>query len=398
MEPPPTGSLTDRIASTLGGHSALQDDSLSFTSTAGTAVNADDETVTLSWSQPDGLIGLSFANYVLRLMTLGAYHFWGKTEVRRRIWSAVRLNGEPLAYTGTGKELCVGFLIVFGVVLLPMTLVMFAAVFAFGPQSGLTKAAQILVYVIFFVLMGLGLYRAQRYRLSRTVWRGIRGGLEGSAGQYAWTHVLTALLIPLTLGWITPWRQTRLQSALVNDMRFGDRPLTFDGKSGPLYKRFWALWVGSLVLAAFFFAAFAGVMGRKMAVAQQWGHPYQPTPGEVGTIVVIAMMTLLLYSIISAWYRAGVMNHFAAHTHFEGATFAGTATAGGLIWLAVGNFCLTVFTLGLLAPLAQVRTARYTVQNTFLDGAIALTAIRQRTASDRKYGEGLAQAFDFDAF
>jgi uncharacterized membrane protein YjgN (DUF898 family) len=356
------------------------------------------EAVKLSWVQPDGLIGLSFANYFLRIITLGVYHFWGKTEVRRRIWSAVRLNGEPLAYTGTGKEMFLGFLIVFGVVLLPMTLAMFAAVFAFGPQSGLTKAAQTLVYMIFFVLMGLGLYRAQRYRLSRTLWRGIRGGLEGSAGSYAGTHVLTALLIPLTLGWITPWRQTKLQSALVNDMRFGDRPLTFDAKSGALYKRFWALWVGSLVLAAFFFAAFAGVMGKKLDAAQRLGRPYQPTPGEVGTVVVIALITLLLYAIISAWYRAGVMNHFAAHTHFEGATFRGTATASGLIWLAVSNFCLTIFSLGILAPLAQVRTARYSVQNTVLEGVIPLAAIGQRAAGDGKYGEGLAQAFDFDAF
>jgi uncharacterized membrane protein YjgN (DUF898 family) len=356
------------------------------------------EVVKLSWSQPDGLIGLSFANYFLRIITLGVYHFWGRTEVRRRIWSAVRLNGEPLAYTGTGKELFLGFLMVFGVVLLPMTLLMFGAVLAFGPQSGLTKATQTLVYVIFFVLMGLGLYRAQRYRLSRTLWRGIRGGMEGSAGQYAWTHILTAVLIPLTLGWITPWRQTKLQSALVHDMRFGDRPLTFDGKSGALYKRFWALWIGSLLLVAFFGAAFAGVMGKKIDAAQKLGRQYQATPSEVGKVVVIALITLLLYSIISAWYRAGVMNHFAAHTHFEGATFRGTATAGGLIWLAVSNFCLTVFTLGILSPLAQVRTARYTVQNTVLEGTIPLAAIGQRAASDGKTGEGLAQAFDFDAF
>jgi uncharacterized membrane protein YjgN (DUF898 family) len=384
----------DSILSNVIGGSAAPDMALAAVVSSPPAPEA----VKLSWSQPDGLIGLSFANYFLRIITLGVYHFWGRTEVRRRIWSAVRLNGEPLAYTGTGKELFLGFLMVFGVVLLPMTLVMFAAVFAFGPQSGWTKAAQTLVYVIFFVLMGLGLYRAQRYRLSRTLWRGIRGGMEGSAGQYAWTHILTAVLIPLTLGWITPWRQTKLQSALVNDMRFGDRPLTFDGKSGALYKRFWALWVGSLLLVAFFGAAFAGVMGKKIDAAQKLGRQYQATPGEVGTVVVIALMTLLLYSIISAWYRAGVMNHFAAHTHFEGASFRGTATAGGLIWLAVSNFCLTVFTLGILSPLAQVRTARYTAQNTVLEGAIPLAAIGQRAASGGKTGEGLAQAFDFDAF
>ena len=190
--------------------------SISGTVSAPTALSP--EAVKLSWVQPDGLIGLSFANYFLRIITLGVYHFWGKTEVRRRIWSAVRLNGEPLAYTGTGKELFLGFLLVFGVVMLPMTLAVFAASFAFGPQS----PAPALVYPLFFVLMGIGIYRAQRYRLSRTLWRGIRGGLEGSARSYAWTHVWTGVLVPFTLGWILPWRQTKLQSLLVNDMRFGE--------------------------------------------------------------------------------------------------------------------------------------------------------------------------------
>ena len=56
------------------------------------------------------MIGLGFINGILKVLTLGLYSFWAKTEVRRRIWSATRLNGEPLSYTGTGKELFLGFL------------------------------------------------------------------------------------------------------------------------------------------------------------------------------------------------------------------------------------------------------------------------------------------------
>jgi uncharacterized membrane protein YjgN (DUF898 family) len=356
------------------------------------------EAVKLSWSQPDDLIGLSFANWFLRIVTLGVYHFWGKTEVRRRIWSAVRINGEPLTYTGTGRELGLGFMIVFGVVMLPLLLTGFAVALAFGPQSQIAQSLLSLGYGVVFVLMGVGAYRAQRYRLSRTNWRGIRGGMEGRTRSYVWLYVWTALLIPLTLGWILPWRQTKLQSKLVNDMRFGDRALVFDAKSGRLYKRFALLWIGALVLLNFTLGAFGGVMGPKITAARRWGQQYQPTVTELVIVGGIALLALLLYSIMSAWYRAGVMNHFAAHTRFEGAQFRGTATAWGLIGLAVGNFCLTVFSLGILTPVAQVRTARYTVENTELDGAIPLAAISQRPASGGKYGEGLAQAFDIDAF
>jgi len=48
----------------------------------------------ISWVPPaGGFAGLSMLNGLLRILTLGVYHFWGKTEVRQRIWSAVRIDG-----------------------------------------------------------------------------------------------------------------------------------------------------------------------------------------------------------------------------------------------------------------------------------------------------------------
>ena len=109
------------------------------------------EPLALTWKQQSGLIGVSIVNFILRILTLGIYHFWGKTEVRRRIWSAVRLNDEPLEYTGTGWELFVGFLVVFFLIFLPVSLGLTALVFAFGPGSPVVVAAQILLYVVFFL-------------------------------------------------------------------------------------------------------------------------------------------------------------------------------------------------------------------------------------------------------
>src|SRR5882672_6794997 len=90
----------------------------------------------ISWVHPPGgFAGLSFLNGLLRILTLGVYHFWGKTEVRQRIWSAVRIDGEPLEYRGTGGELFRGFLIVFFLILLPMGLASFVSSL-FLPPSG----------------------------------------------------------------------------------------------------------------------------------------------------------------------------------------------------------------------------------------------------------------------
>ncbi len=352
--------------------------------------------IRLSWEKPHGLLGLSVANFLLKIPTLTAYGFWGKTEVRRRVWYAIRVDGEPLEYTGTGRELLVSFITVFLIVLLPALLVSGAVVLMLGPEA--SGAVQGILYVAFTLLYGIGAYRAQRYRLSRTRWRGIRMYMTGSSWTYGWTYFWTLALLPLTLGWIAPWRTTRLQAMMTRATHLGDRPLGFTASSGPLYGRFIVLWIGCALIAL---AAIA-IVGSTIADISRSGNLARLSQAQqtrfVGVLLVTGLVGYVLYGIVSAWYRARVINHFAAHTHLEGARFKGRATAAGLIWLAVSNAAIVVLSLGVLGPLAQARSTRYLVEHLSLEGDVALAAIRQAPADALPRGEGLAQAFDFDAF
>jgi uncharacterized membrane protein YjgN (DUF898 family) len=87
-------------------------------------------------------------------------------------------------------------------------------------------------------LIGLAIYRARRYRLSRTVWRGIRGGMRGSASQYALRYLLFWASNMITLGWTYPWMQLTLYKRLMEETTFGDRPFQFDASLKPLYRVF----------------------------------------------------------------------------------------------------------------------------------------------------------------
>lgn len=401
----------------------------------------------MSWLQPPGLLALSATNFILRFLTLGIYSFWGKTEVRKRIWSAIRIEGEPLHYTGTGKELFLGFLVIFGLILLPITLTTFGLAMYFGPESPANTIFSLLMYPVIFILIGIGTYRAQRYRLTRTHWRGIRGGLVGSDLQYAWTYFWSALLLPATLGWIAPWRSTELQKILTRDMRFGDRAFTFTAKPGPLYGSFSVLWFATL----FIVIAAISVLGFNADLPTF--DPEGMAEGEkdpvkaikfVALLYAVLMLAFFSYYVLSAWYRSKAINHFAAHTHFEGATFKSTVTGIGLVRVAVGNFLLNVLgwsiglalfailvtpvamlapdgtfasgaeglkfaaitvgvlvlvaSSGLFAPVIQSRTMRYLVQNLSIDGTVPLGDIAQGEAQKLTRGEGLAQAFDIDGF
>lgn len=403
----------------------------------------------LSWLAPIGMIGLSIANFIYRILTLGVYDFWARTEVRKRLWAAIRLDGEPLVYTGTGKELFLGFLIVFGVVLLPLLFIGIGLQLITDPF--VRGSLVVLLYTATTFLFGVAIYRAQRYRLLRTSWRGIRGSLEGSALPYAVTYFLTLLLIPLTLGWIIPWRTTKLQSIITNDARFGSQPFSFRGTSGPLYGPFAVLWFG--VLALFIVASMISgiVIGSIQAELGVGVEPPDDVKQFYGMAILgVFALAYLFYLFMSAWYRARTINHFAKCTNLDNARFKGTATGAGLLWIDMTNIAIlilgsvivvtivglvvtliatiasavvpfdaasretmagyaaviagplilfiAVLSFTLLLPVTQARSMGYLISNLDLEGTVNVDKIAQSSADPMATGEGLAQAFDIDAF
>lgn len=372
---------------------------LSNSEPASVLPSADTEHVRLSWTAPRGLLGLSLYNFMLRILTLGIHHFWGRAEVRRRIWSGVRINGEPLEYTGTGFELFRGFVTVFFLVFVPITLSSAAIVFAFGPKSTVTSLLQWSLTFLTWFLIGLGYHRSQRYRLSRTRWRGIGFSLTGSSWAYAHASFWSWFLIPLSVGWCSPWRTTMLQRNITPHMRFGDRALTFEARDGPLYPSFAVLWFAGLIIMiglVFLWGAGWSALGLGRYVNRQ-------PPSDVVFLTVVGLyggllMGWLFYTAVSAWYRAKMFNHFAAYTAFEGVRFRGTMTGRGLMWNKVSNLLISVLSFGILIPISQARTMRYMVEHLEFDGDVPLAAILPGGAAQPGRGEGLAQVFDVDAF
>ena len=354
----------------------------------------------ITWVHPQGgFLGLSLLNGLLRILTLGVYHFWGKTEVRQRIWSAVRIDGEPLEYRGTGWELFRGFLIIFFLVLLPLGLITFLAPLLWGSRVFGQGAVNSLLWLLLFALWGLGIHRARRYRLSRTLWRGIRGGLSGSSGRFAWTYLWTTLLIPLTIGWIVPWRAVILQRALFNDTRFGDQAFNFQGRAGPLYKRYWLVWVSGIIL----FAAAMGGIGAILGPIMPAGGPppggMKPmTWDRIAGVVAILFGALLIFAMIRAWYSSRMFNYFAAETTYQGGRFHLATTVPTLVWLVATNYLIRTLSLTILSPIAEARATRYIIDRLSIEGATDWNTVNQNPDALLTSGEGLAEAFNVDGF
>ena len=117
----------------------------------------------------------------LELVTLGFYRFWLATDIRRHLWSNTLIDGDAAEYTGRARELLMGFLIAMAIIV-PIYLAYFIA----GLEAERIKAfASFPLFLFFYVFGQFAIYRARRYRLTRTVWRGVRFWMSGSGWAYA---------------------------------------------------------------------------------------------------------------------------------------------------------------------------------------------------------------------
>jgi len=369
------------------------------------------EPVRIEYVSQRGLGVIAITNFLLNLITLSFYRFWAKTRVRRHIWSSVQVNGEPVEYTGTGKELFFGFVIIMAVVFLPLALIATGLAAYFGPESAAVVGFQLIIGLALVTLYGFAIYRARRYRLSRTVWRGIRGALPGSALSYSGKYFGSLLLGPMTLGWSTPAMNLILAEHITNDMRFGNMPFNFSGRSGPLYTRYAVCWFGTMLaylviggfaIALFYSGAFDGLQKAFDAIGSETatssGSETALVFGIFAAVIVLYLLYVAIRSTIWSFYTARELNVFAQYTRFSGASFDFHATAWSLITLWLGNMALIIFTLGIAQPFVEQRIMRYFVQRLSVNGSIDFATIQQSKAELDKRGEGLIDALDLDAF
>ncbi len=185
----------------------------------------------------------------LELITLGFYRFWLATDMRRHLWSHTAVDGDHAEYTGTPKELLIGFLVALAI-LVPIYL----AYFFLGLEAERLQAfASLPLFAFLYLFTQFALYRARRYRLARTVWRGVRFWMNGSGWSYAWRAALWGIWVFASLGLALPWRAAALERFKMKHTHYGNLQGSFEGKAGDFFKKAWWLWLLCWPAALFIF-------------------------------------------------------------------------------------------------------------------------------------------------
>lgn len=386
-----------------------------------------------------GFAKILLINTLLTVLTLGIYRFWGRTRLRRYLWRHTRLLGDPLEYTGTGGELFLGFLIVIAV-LFPLGAIYGAIDTLIGPhQTGLRITAEVTYYAVLFALIQIGFYRMWRYRMSRTVWRGIRFGLDGSTWTYLKLAIGWTFLTVITFGIAYPWMSMDLWRYQMTHTRIGSETFRFSGTGRQLIKPWLfvnvplAVYVALLILAGYVAneASNGGTGGLAREI--EWFVRQNVTLSIV--MGVVPVVSILALPITYFYYMIRQSRLMISGLEVGQASFAsglpfgrllGFAALGGLLTVVlalpivasigfgisestapaampiIGFIAFFVFAAVLFpfiwAVIFSFEFLKQVITTMTITNAEVIETFAQGAEADIKTGEGLADALDIGGF
>jgi len=353
------------------------------------------------------LYGIYLRHLLLMLLTLGWSRFWGRTRLRRYLWSHFSILGDRFEYRGRGLELFIGFIFVLLILAAWGGLVWLVWHFAIEGRGvrgfGLIDAFSLTVAFIGFPLAFVGQYAGLRYRLTRTRWRGIRGTLAGSAWGFGVIATLLTFANAMTAQLMTPLVSVTLARPRIANASLGTQRLEFAGRAGDIYGRYigyyflnillWGVVIG-LAIAAFV----AG--GAKLGFDEAKLATIFTKPGFTTVVVILIALFVvstlfgLLILPLRCWWQAYLFRYLVARVRAGPVLFA-TALSTRHMWsFMVVNYLIVVMTLGLGWPWVMHRTLRLISEQLWIYGAPDGASIRQPADRGPNYGEGLLDMFD----
>src|SRR5262245_29197470 len=376
-------------------------------------------------------------------LTLGIYRFWLATDQRRFLWANTEIAGDALEYTGTARELLIGFLIAMAV-LVPLYTVFSLAALEYPLVS-------VFAFVLLWMFGHFAVYRARRYRLSRTVLRGVRLHQTGSAWVYALYSMLWWPIILVTFGLAYPWAQAVLERYKMRHTHYGDLRGRFVGSGTRLFFRGLIMWL--LVMGPFalgFVVLAAGLDWKALAAAAEAGtegmwERIESSNPNIGGVIAFAVFgslwsmlaAALLYPIFQAmvlrWWVSGVRfgemsaasrlrtgQMYGLYLRFVGYWFVFSLVAGAVAGFVIGFFVgffklvgnnqvleIGTVIVALISYVAlmlgystiyqvtvRFRLWRLSFETSDLSGLQALDNVKAAGAASSAFGEGLADALD----
>ena len=374
-------------------------------------------------------------NLLLTIVTLGVYRFWATTRERKYLWGRTKFIDERLEWTGTGKELFIGFLMVFFLIGIPFAIIQLVSQgFIFQGQPVIAGVLTFVMFMILFYLTGVAYYRALRYRLSRTYWRGIRGGSNDPGINYGLSYVWKQVVAAIPLFLLYPWGSISLWNQRWSMMSFGPYQFESNAQWTHLMKRYLLFYLAPFLLVLL--GIYAGVQHARTGAL---GPGDAAAMGGLGLLAIISLYIVLPIAALlyyAKFYRVAVAGLRIGELEFE---FKARSPdwilffiGNWAIWLlaaiiaiipiafllagndwspdflrdnmsatVIGTLALSALigaiTIGLVSALIRYRSWKFFVTHMEAYGEVNLDQMSQSETIVSAHGEGLLDAFDVGA-
>ena len=307
-------------------------------------------------------------NVCLSVVTLGIYSAWAKVRRKRYFYGNTLVNDAAFEYLADPKAILKGRLIVLGVLAAYSLLTKLFKTKAFG--------------FLYLVALPYVVIKAARFNAMNSAYRNVRFkfgvGFTPQTGFLSRRYIagynktsqfliLPVFLVPISLVLLLPYYAFRKRQFILEHSAYGTTPFSFDARPGAFYLVYFK---AALLLLLFL----------------------------VGSIVTLGIGALPLYILFASYRDAAVARLSWKHTGLGNLRFDCNWKTWDLFKLNLLNSVAIIFTLGLMAPWAAIRTARYELQGLSLwpageiDGFVT-AAQEQVSATGDEAGELLG--FDF---
>lgn len=337
------------------------------------------------------MLWIGFYTTILNIFTLTIFRFWGRTHFRRRLWADTKIGDDNLEYTGRGMELFIGFVIAIFTLMIPFVGSLILAQLFLEPVF--LGIVFFVLYIALFIIIGIAIFLARRYHLSRSRYRSIRFAQTGSATGYGFAAFGYGLLTAITLGWFGPESRIRLSRRMWANAYYGNERFAFidtpEAMAEPVYKSFAVAWVGGIV-------AYFGWIA--WLVLSAGGSEFDPAttqdPAFVLKLYASLIPVLLIIGIAVAWHEAVMIRRIVKSLSVGGLKLSSRISTWDIIELVITNMLLLIVTLGFGYMAIQMRVWKRIANRMELDGEIDFAAIKQNEDQAPSQGEGLADGLD----
>jgi len=353
-------------------------------------------------------------NVLLSILTLGIYSAWAKVRTNSYFYGNMLLDDASFRYHAKPTQILKGRIIAF---------TLFVAYYFAGYVN--ITAAGITIGII-SILMPAFIVMSFAFRMRNTSYRNVRfnfnkdykkayliflgpfiltaiyfyimlqfqqdilqGGGQPSMSQNA---IFQTLALPLLLFVLFPLFEYFLVQFRVNHSSYGTSQFCFAARKGSFYKIYiiaMTVFIAGIVLASL-------IGGMMVATLTSFIGNKSQAMSSLGMFIIMIPI-MFLYFWLFAYIQCKKTNLILNSTSVKNHQLNSSLEVRKLVYLYFTNTFAIAFTIGLLAPWAMIRTARYKascvtlISTESLDDFVATESVEQSA-----YGEEIGEMFDVD--